>query len=136
MPRWSTADWQQRLEAVVERMRADGQLAVAAVVRRPGRARRHSTRELERRGWVRALGETVLWVGHASVVPHLDPRLRIEAVQPACVAIHERLEREIFGIDADAGRATARQPARRTSSVAGCAPGSSGSSTSPSPWRA
>ncbi len=32
--------------------------------------------------------------------PHLDPALRIEAVQPRSVATHESLERSIFGIAA------------------------------------
>jgi ribosomal protein S18 acetylase RimI-like enzyme len=50
---------------------------------------------------VRALGETVLWVGHASVVPHLDPLLRIEAVRPRSLSVHDRLEREVFGIGED-----------------------------------
>ncbi len=58
-------------------------------------------------GWRRLLGETVLWVGHASVVPHLDPRLRFEAVQPRSVDDHEALERQIFGVD------PARAEARR-----------------------
>jgi ribosomal protein S18 acetylase RimI-like enzyme len=58
-------------------------------------------------GWRRLLGETVLWVGHASVVPHLDPRLRFEAVQPGSVEDHEALEREVFGVD------PARAEARR-----------------------
>jgi ribosomal protein S18 acetylase RimI-like enzyme len=99
MPRWSAADWPERLRGVSERMRAEGAwpslLWCDGLDRPPG-----LDLELERRGWVRALGETVLWVGHASVVPHLDPSLRIEAVQPASLATHELLERRIFGIDA------------------------------------
>jgi ribosomal protein S18 acetylase RimI-like enzyme len=99
MARWSTDAWRQRLEVVAERMRAAGSwpsLLWCEGLDEPW----DLPLELDRRGWVRALGETVLWVGHASVVPHLDPQLRIEAVQPASVAVHERLEREIFGIDA------------------------------------
>jgi ribosomal protein S18 acetylase RimI-like enzyme len=39
------------------------------------------------------------------VVPHLDPGLRIEAVQPRGVDIHEALERRIFGlVDEPPGR--------------------------------
>ena len=45
--------------------------------------------------------EQALWVGHASVVPHLDPSLRIEAVQPRSLADHEALERLAFGIGQD-----------------------------------
>jgi len=54
--------------------------------------------QLEQEGWMRVTTETVMWVGHASVVPHLDPVLRIEALQPRSVATHEAIEREIFGI--------------------------------------
>ena len=57
--------------------------------------------EVERQGWMPVAGETVMWVGHASVVPHLDPGMRIEAVQPRTMATHERVERAIFGIGAD-----------------------------------
>ena len=68
-------------------------------------------------GWRRLLGETVLWVGHASVVPHLDPRLRFEAVQPRSVDDHETLEREVFGVDPN--RADARREELRDALVAG-----------------
>jgi GNAT superfamily N-acetyltransferase len=96
--RWSAATWPERLQAVSRRMRVEGSwpsLLWCDGLDQPA----DLPAELERRGWVRALAETVLWVGHASVVPHLDPQLRIEAVQPSRVALHERLEREIFGID-------------------------------------
>jgi ribosomal protein S18 acetylase RimI-like enzyme len=99
MPRWDAAAWPALLRAVSERMRADGTWPSLLWCDRLDRPV-GMDRELERRGWVRALGETVLWVGHASVVPHLDPQLRIEAVQPRSLALHERLERDIFGIDA------------------------------------
>jgi ribosomal protein S18 acetylase RimI-like enzyme len=109
-PRWSADSWPERLDRVSRRMRHDGvwpSLLWCDVLDRPTGL----DGELERQGWVRALGETVLWVGHASVVPHLDPLLRIEAVQPRSVATHESLERRIFGIDD-------RQAERRRASLA------------------
>jgi ribosomal protein S18 acetylase RimI-like enzyme len=100
MPRWSAESWPSRLHAVAERMRADG--AWPSLLWCDGLDRPLDLpRELERQGWVRALGETVLWVGHASVVPHLDPQLRIEAVQASSLPTHELLERRIFGLGAD-----------------------------------
>jgi GNAT superfamily N-acetyltransferase len=59
---------------------------------------------LRMEGWAPVMSEAVLWVGHASVVPHLDPSLRIEAVQshvPGSIADHEALERLAFGIPAE-----------------------------------
>jgi GNAT superfamily N-acetyltransferase len=96
MPRWHASDWPARLQAVEERMRADGawpSLLWCDPLDRP----RDLDRELQRQGWVKAIAETVLWVGHASVVPHLDPLLRIEAVQPRSLAVHEAIEQRIFG---------------------------------------
>lgn len=99
MPRWDAATWPGRLHAVSERMRTDGAWPSLLWCDRLDRPL-GLDRELEHQGWVRVLGETVHWVGRASVVPHLDPQLRIEAVQARSVALHERLERDIFGIDA------------------------------------
>ena len=100
MPRWSADDWPERLAATRDRMRRDGAwpslLLCDRLDRPPG-----MEAELERSGWMRVASETVLWVGHASVVPHLDPLLRIEAVQPRSLPTHEALERDIFGIGAD-----------------------------------
>jgi ribosomal protein S18 acetylase RimI-like enzyme len=55
-------------------------------------------RELPSAGWTQVGHETVLWVGQASVVPHLDPSLRIEAVQPKSVDAHQQLEASVFGL--------------------------------------
>ena len=99
MPRWGAEDWPDRLRLLGARMRGAG--AWPSLLWCEGLDRPVGLdRELERQGWIRALGETVLWVGHASVVPHLDPMLRIEAVQPRSLATHESLERSIFGIAA------------------------------------
>jgi ribosomal protein S18 acetylase RimI-like enzyme len=99
MPRWSVDTWPEQLQRASERMRADGAWPSLLWCDRLDRPL-GLDRALEGRGWMRVLGEVVLWVGQASVVPHLDPTLRIEAVQPRSLATHELLERRIFGIDA------------------------------------
>jgi ribosomal protein S18 acetylase RimI-like enzyme len=107
MPRWTAETWQGRLQAVRELMRADGvwpSLLWCDRLDRPIGL----DRQLEQQGWARVLGETVMWVGHASVVPHLDPSLRIEAVLPRSLEVHERLERLVFGLDA--GQVERRRP--------------------------
>jgi ribosomal protein S18 acetylase RimI-like enzyme len=99
MPRWSVEDWPARLAAVSARMRAEARwpsLLWCEPLDRPIALHRMLTRQ----GWSATYGETVMWVGHASVVPHLDPRLRIEAVQARSMATHEALEAAIFGIGA------------------------------------
>lgn len=100
MPRWDAAAWPKALDAVVERMRTDGSWPSLLLCDRLDRPHGLGP-ELQRRGWAEVASETVMWVGHASVVPHLDPLLRIEAVQPRSVATHEALERELFGIGPD-----------------------------------
>ncbi len=100
MPRWETATWADSLAAVRERMAADGNWPSLMVFDRLDRPLGLG-QKLEQLGWVSVLSETIMWVGHASVVPHLEPLLRIEAVQPKSVAQHEELERDIFGIDPD-----------------------------------
>jgi ribosomal protein S18 acetylase RimI-like enzyme len=104
MPRWDPRDWETRLDQLRERMRADGAWPSLMVFDRLDRPR-GLEQQLEQRHWVKVIGETIMWVGHASVVPHLDPMLRIEAVQARSVDAHEELERQIFGIGPDeAGR--------------------------------
>jgi ribosomal protein S18 acetylase RimI-like enzyme len=97
MPRWPADGWQRQLTGLVEVFqgwRAWPSLLVADRLYRPiglGDA-------LASVGWSAVVRETVMWVGRASVVPHLDPSMRIEAVQPATVADHELLERRVFGL--------------------------------------
>ena len=106
MPRWDASTWRSSLARVTETMGRDGSwpsmMLSDRLDRPPG-----LDLAMGSMGWRRLLGETVLWVGHASVVPHLDPRLRFEAVQPRAVAEHETLERDIFGVDPN--RAGARR---------------------------
>jgi ribosomal protein S18 acetylase RimI-like enzyme len=108
MPRWPAKGWQGQLAAllgVFQRWNAWPSLLVAERLDRPiglGDA-------LESAGWSAVVRETVMWVGRASVVPHLDTSMRIEAVQPATVADHELLERRVFGLPAT--QATVRRTA-------------------------
>ena len=106
MPRWEGGTWQTSLDRLANVMRAEGNWPSLLLADRFDRPPGLDT-AMASVGWRRLLGETVLWVGHASVVPHLDPRLRFEAVQPRSVEDHEALEREIFGVD------PARAEARR-----------------------
>ena len=100
MPHWDVDTWPAQLSAVREHMRGEGiwpsLLTCDRLDRPPG-----LDLELELEGWTKVTTETVMWVGHASVVPHLDPLMRIEAVRPGSMERHEALEREIFGIGAD-----------------------------------
>jgi ribosomal protein S18 acetylase RimI-like enzyme len=109
MPGWEPGDWLASLATVRERMRAEGSwpslLLSDELDRFPDL---HA--QMRRQGWTPAVTETVLWVGHASIVPHLDPLMRIEAVRPRTIDAHEELERRIFGIGAD-------QIARRRSAL-------------------
>ncbi len=100
MPRWEADTWLQSLHQVRRRILDEGgwpSLLLSDSLDRPS----NLEAEVERLGWTRVTGETVMWVGRASVVPHLDPGMRIEAVQPRSVELHESLERRIFGIGAD-----------------------------------
>jgi ribosomal protein S18 acetylase RimI-like enzyme len=108
MPRWDAGSWRTSLGRVAGAMRQEGAwpslLLADRLDRPPG-----LDAVLATLGWRRLTGETVLWVGHASVVPHLDPRLRVEAVQPRSVADHEALERQVFGVDPNRAEARRRE---------------------------
>ena len=100
LPRWDAEDWAERLAAVRRRMLDENtwpSLLLTDRLEHPP----NLPAELERLGWMPVMSETVMWVGRAAVVPHLDPDMRIEAVRPSALETHERLEREIFGIGAD-----------------------------------
>ena len=95
LPRWSAEGWRAALDRLAAKMRSAGEwpsLLVADRLDRPlGLAG-----QLPSAGWSAAGRETVMWVGHASIVPHLDASLRIEAVRPGDVADHEALEGRVF----------------------------------------
>ncbi|MET0772897.1 MAG: GNAT family N-acetyltransferase [Candidatus Limnocylindrales bacterium] len=116
LPRWESRGWQASLDLVTERMRAEGtwpSLIVADRLDKPPGL----DRALRSLGWRRISAESTQWVAHASVVPHLDPALRFEAVQPRTVADHEELERRVFG--ADPTRAEARRAELATALAGG-----------------
>jgi ribosomal protein S18 acetylase RimI-like enzyme len=103
MPRWAPGTWRDAVELAAERLRREGawpSLLVADRLDRPVGL----VEALPSAGWRSVQGEEVHWVGRASVVPHLDPSLRIEAVQPAGVRDHEELERSIFGFPSAAAQ--------------------------------
>jgi ribosomal protein S18 acetylase RimI-like enzyme len=82
-------------------MRAAGvwpQIAVSDGLSEP----RDLTDRLRGAGWVPLGSERLMWTRHASVVPHLDPGLRLEAVTPATALDCTRLEAAAFGLDPDA----------------------------------
>jgi ribosomal protein S18 acetylase RimI-like enzyme len=100
LPRWDEASWPDALATVRRRLLDQDtwpSLLLTDRLERPPEL----PSELRRTGWMPVLTESVLWVGHASAVPHLDPGLRIEAVRPAALDTHELLERRIFGIGED-----------------------------------
>jgi ribosomal protein S18 acetylase RimI-like enzyme len=108
MPRWGPHDWREALAATRQHMRSAGVWPSLLICDRLDTPFGLEA-ELERQDWVPASSEVVMWVGHASVVPHLDPLMRIEAVQPRSLSVHEALECGIFGIGADL--AERRRPA-------------------------
>jgi ribosomal protein S18 acetylase RimI-like enzyme len=100
MPRWDSADWADRLRAV-RRYLLDRNAWPSLLLTDRQQHPRDLPAQLERDGWMPVMTETVMWVGRAAVVPHLDPGMRIEAVRSSALETHERLEREIFGIGAN-----------------------------------
>ncbi|MDL2335693.1 MAG: GNAT family N-acetyltransferase [Chloroflexota bacterium] len=96
--RWPAADVLARLAQVEARMRAAGvwpQVVVSEGLSEP----RDLTDLLRAQGWVPLGSERLMWTRHPSVVPHLDPGLRIEAVTPATALECARLETAAFGLD-------------------------------------
>jgi N-acetylglutamate synthase len=99
--RWPAAEVDARLATVDARMRAANvwpQIVVAEGLSEPP--------DLEGRlraaGWVPLGSEQLMFTRHASVVPHLDPGLRVEAVTPATALECATLEAAAFGLDPDA----------------------------------
>ena len=70
--RWSAADWRESVDLLAGAMRASGEwpslLLAEDVDQPPG-----LERDLPGAGWTQVGHESLLWVGAASVVPHLDP---------------------------------------------------------------
>ena len=100
MPRWDAQDWPEALARVRAHM-LDGNTWPSLLLTDRLEHPPELPAELERRGWMPVVSETVMISGRAAVVPHLDPSMRIEAVRAAALDTHEQLERQIFGIGAD-----------------------------------
>lgn len=101
LPRWTDEGWRGSLERVARAMSSTGawpSLLLTDRLDQPPELGAH----LPSAGWAPARTESVLWVGRASKVPHLDTSLRLEAVQPRSVADHETLERRVFGLPSSA----------------------------------
>jgi ribosomal protein S18 acetylase RimI-like enzyme len=96
-PRWSADDWHARLDQLSTAFRSAGEWPSLLLVEGVDLPTDLAAR-LPEAGWNPVGRETVLWVGAASVVPHLDPSLRIEAVQPRTVDVHQELETSVFGL--------------------------------------
>ena len=99
--RWPAAEVDARLAEVDARMRAASmwpQVVVADGLSEPV----DLADRLRGAGWVPLGRERLMFTRHASVVPHLDPGLRIESVTPATALECATLETAAFGLDPDA----------------------------------
>jgi ribosomal protein S18 acetylase RimI-like enzyme len=95
--RWPGQEWTERITAFEHAQRNAGawpSLLVAQDLAQPA----DLDARLAARGWASVAEETVLWTRRPSVVPHLDPALRIESVTERTAPEHEALERRIFGL--------------------------------------
>jgi ribosomal protein S18 acetylase RimI-like enzyme len=99
--RWPATEVGERLAVVETRMRAAAvwpQIVVSDGLSQPP----DLAERVRAAGWVPLGSERIMWTRHASVVPHLDPGLRIEAVTPASALECVTLEAAAFGLDPDA----------------------------------
>jgi ribosomal protein S18 acetylase RimI-like enzyme len=96
--RWPAAEVDARLATLDARMRAAN--VWPQVVMAEGLSEPHDlAARLGSAGWVPLGSERLMFTRHASVVPHLDPGLRIEAVTPATALECATLEAAAFGLD-------------------------------------
>lgn len=96
--RWPGEFVQQRLATLVRQMQAAGvwpQVVVCDGLTQPADLSDH----LRTAGWIPIGAERIMWTRHASVVPHLDPGLRVEAVTRATALDVARLEAVSFELD-------------------------------------
>src|SRR3972149_1034325 len=76
--RWSADDWQERAEAIAERLRGLGGSPVLIVAEGPAQPA-DLVERLRDAGWLEIGGEVTMWTRRAAAVPHLDAELRLEA---------------------------------------------------------
>ncbi|MDQ3407995.1 MAG: GNAT family N-acetyltransferase [Chloroflexota bacterium] len=99
MVRWPAGELRDRLAALERHARADGtwpSLLLAEGLSRPA----DLPARVAEAGWSQLRQETTMWTRRPVAVPHLDPRLRLEAATERSVAEYEALERRIFGLPA------------------------------------
>ncbi len=97
--RWSDVGWRDAAVRLAERLRSLGEypsVLVAEGLTEPD----DLASWLTGIGWREAGSEIVCWTRRAAVVPHLDPSLRIESLTPRALEEYERVEREVFALDA------------------------------------
>jgi ribosomal protein S18 acetylase RimI-like enzyme len=95
--RWTAEAWQAGAGVVAERLAGGGEtpcLVVSEGLTTPT----DLAERLTTAGWLELGSEVVMWTRRAAAVPHLDGRLRLEAVTAPRVAAYEAVERDIFGI--------------------------------------
>ena len=98
--RWPTdpAGVLQHVERLAAELHRSGDRAAVTVA--PGLTEPHDlAARLSALGWHATLHELILWTRSAAVVPHLDPRMRIEAVTRLNAPTYEALERAVFGLE-------------------------------------
>lgn len=95
--RWPADEFDSRLAALEERMKADGDWPAISVAHGVSQPEDLAAR-LAGASWTRVDAERIMFARHAPRVPHLDPGLRIEAVTPATAMECVRLEVANFGL--------------------------------------
>jgi ribosomal protein S18 acetylase RimI-like enzyme len=95
--RWTADDLDRNLAHVVEIMSDRG--AWPSLVVCDGLTEPSAIGErLKSAGWIPVFGDLNMWTRHPSVVPHLEPTLRVEAVTPATALDAVKIETEAFGL--------------------------------------
>lgn len=98
--RWHSKEVAQRLDAVERKMRSDDRWP--SIVASQGLTEPANLADLLRSAdWRLLTGERIMFTRHPPVVPHLDPGLRVEAVNAANALEFVRLEAANFGLPAD-----------------------------------
>ncbi len=98
--RWPTdaAGVLRHLERLAAELRRSGDHPAVTVA--PGLTEPSDLAErLSGLGWHAVLHRLILWTRVAAAVPHLDPRMRIEAVTRLTAPAYEALERAVFGLE-------------------------------------
>jgi ribosomal protein S18 acetylase RimI-like enzyme len=95
--RWQTDDFDDHLARVVSTM-SDRGLWPSLIVCDELSSPIDLSDRLHAAGWIPVFSDMTMWTRHPAVVPHLEPRLRVEAVTPASALDSVRLETDVFGL--------------------------------------